>query len=61
MKHLITETLSFCFVVLGVTCCAPKQEEATGGAQPKDIIPAPVEYAVSPGSIRTDVLTQMPG
>ena len=60
MKHLITEILSFCLVALAVTCCAPKQHEATGGTQPKDIIPAPVEYTVSPGCIRADVLTQLP-
>ena len=50
MKHLITETLSFCFAVLAFTCCAPKQNEVTGGAQPKDIIPAPGLTAYSTGA-----------
>ena len=47
-------------VVFTVVCCGPKQKEAAGGAQPKDIIPAPVEYAVQPGSIRSDELARMP-
>ena len=60
MKHLLTESLSICLVALAVSCCAPKQNEVMGGTQPKDIIPAPVEYSVSPGSIRADALTQLP-
>ena len=47
-------------VVFTVVCCGPKQNEGAGGAQPKDIIPAPVEYAVQPGSIRSDELARMP-
>ena len=60
MKHLLTESLSICLVALAVSCCAPKQNEVMGGTQPKDIIPAPVEYSVSPGSIRAEALTQLP-
>ena len=58
--HLIIETLALCLVALAVTCCEPKHHEAAVGAQPKDIIPAPVEYSVLPGSIRADELTQLP-
>ena len=58
MKHLITEALTLCFFVL--TCCAPRQNEVAGGLQPKDIIPAPAEYSVRPGSIPADVLAQLP-
>ena len=53
MKHLITESLSICLVALAVACCAPKNNEVTGGTQPKDIIPIPVESSVNPGSIQT--------
>lgn len=59
MKHLITETLSLCLVLLSIICCTPGQKEV-GGSQPRDLIPAPVEYSVSPGSIRADVLMQLP-
>jgi hexosaminidase len=31
-----------------------------GGLQPKDIIPAPAEYSVRPGSLPADVLAQLP-
>lgn len=58
MKHLITEALTLCFFVL--TCCAPRQNEVAGGLQPKDIIPAPAEYSVRPGTIPADVLAQLP-
>lgn len=58
MKHLITEALTLCFFVL--TCCAPRQNEVAGGLQPKDIIPAPAEYSVRPGSLPADVLAQLP-
>ena len=58
--YRILGILSFSLVVLAVTCCEPKQVEVADGARPGDIIPAPVEYSVQPGSIRTDELMQMP-
>ena len=45
---------------VAVSCSGPKHDEVAGGAQPTDIIPAPVEYSVQPVSIRTDELMQLP-
>ena len=58
--QIIIKTLSVSLAVLAVTCCEPKHYEVAGGVQPKDIIPAPVEYSVQLGSIGTDELTNLP-
>ena len=58
--QIIIKTLSVSLAVLAVTCCEPKHYEVAGGVQPKDIIPAPVEYSVQSGSIGTDELTNLP-
>lgn len=48
--------IPFCLLALVFACCETKQNEATGGMQPRDIIPAPVEYSVRPGSIPATLL-----
>ena len=43
-------------LLLAVSCGTQRQDEAVTGAQPGDLIPVPVQFTVSPGSIGSEAL-----
>ena len=45
---------------LALSCGAPKDKDTAQGAQPGDIIPAPVEYALTSGSVESAKVAQLP-
>jgi len=45
---------------LTLSCGAPKDKDTAQGAQPGDIIPAPVEYALTSGSVESAKVAQLP-